>query len=88
MNTETKDEKAAFLFETVGDFLNSKIETILSELRPDSNLDKDAVANILLEVYNRSSTQTKALYPCPMCQNLKTDCIACDLLIEEIESYK
>ncbi len=88
MNTETKQKKTAFLFETLDAFFNSKIELILNELKPDSNLDKDAVANILLEVYNRSSTQTKILFPCPMCQNLQTDCIACDMLVKEVETYK
>ncbi len=81
-------EKAAFLFETVDNFFNDKIELILGELKPNSHLDKDAIANLLLEVYNRSATQTKFLYPCPICHNLENDCVACDLLVNEIEYYK
>ncbi len=84
----TKEEKAAFLFQSIDKFFNDKIELILGELKPNSKIGKDDVANLLLEVYNRSSTQTKALFPCPMCHNLKDDCMACDLLVQEIESYK
>lgn len=88
MTRETKEEKAGFLFQTVDRFLNERINLVLGELKQNSNLDKETIANLLLEVYNRSATQTKVLYPCPMCHNLQTDCIACDLLVEEIESYK
>ncbi|MDV3950536.1 hypothetical protein CMT75_18640 [Elizabethkingia anophelis] len=88
MNTETKNEKASFLFETIDDFFKSNIKLIADELKPNSKLDETAVMNILLDVYNRGATQTKVLYPCPMCQNLQTDCIACNLLVEEINSYK
>lgn len=88
MKLETKQEKAEFLFKSVDKFFNDKIELILTELKPNSKLDKDAIATLLLEVYNRSSTQTKALFPCPMCHNLKEDCIVCDLLVQEINSYK
>lgn len=88
MTIKTKEEKAAFLFEAVDRFFDDKIQLIVGELKPGSSLTKDSIGNMLLEIYNRSSTQTKALYPCPACQNLKTDCMICDLLLEEIESYK
>lgn len=88
MNRETKEEKSGFLFKTVDKFFNDKIELICGELKPDSKLNKQSIGNLLLEVYNRSSTQTKILYPCPICHNLQDDCMACDLLVEEIESYK
>lgn len=88
MTRETKEEKAAFLFQTFDKFFNDRIELIIGELKPNSKLNKDSVANLLLEIFNRSSTQTKALFPCPMCQNLKTDCMVCDLLVHEIDSYK
>jgi hypothetical protein len=88
MTINTKNEKAAFLFETVDQFFNDKIQLILGELKPGSSLTKDSIGNMLLEIYNRSSTQTKVSYPCPACHNLKTDCMICDLLVDEIESYK
>lgn len=88
MKRQELQNNAAFLFETIDQFFNEKIELIQKELKPDSKLDKEAIANILLEVYNRSSTQTKFSYPCPMCNNLKDECIICDLLVEEIQSYK
>lgn len=88
MKREKLQEKAAFLFETLDDFFDEKIELIFAELKSDSKLDKDAIANLLLEFYNRGSTQSKYLYPCPMCHNLQDDCISCDLLVKEIETYK
>ena len=88
MTNKTKDQKSAFLFQTIDKFFNDKIELILAELKPDSKLEKKDIANLLLEVYNRSSTQTKVLYPCPICYNLEEDCGVCDLLVKEIESYK
>lgn len=88
MTNEVKEEKTAFLFQTLDKFINEKINLIVGELKEDSSLDKEAVAKLLLEVFNRSSTHTKILFPCPMCHNQQTDCLACDLLIEETQSYK
>ena len=88
MTNEVKEQKTTFLFQTLDTFLNEKINLIAGELKEDSTLDKESIAKLLLEVFNRSSIHTKILFPCPMCHNLQTDCIACDLLIQETQSYK
>ena len=50
MTRETKEEKAGFLFQTVDRFLNERINLVLGELKQNSNLDKETIANLLLEV--------------------------------------
>lgn len=88
MKRNDLQNKAAFLFETFGEFFNAKVELILGELKETSKLNKDSISELLLEVGNRSATQTKYTYPCPFCHNLEDNCVACDSLVREIDSYK
>lgn len=88
MKRDDLQNKAAFLFETFNEFFNAKVDFILSELKENSTLNRNSISDLLLEVHNRSGTMTKYSYPCHFCHNLVDNCVACDLLVEEINSYK
>lgn len=88
MKRNDLQNKAEFLFKTFDEFFNAKVDLILGELKDTSNLNKATISELLLEVHNRSATITKYTYPCPFCHNLEDNCVACDSLVREIESYK
>ncbi|WP_159479788.1 hypothetical protein [Chryseobacterium sp. 18068] len=88
MKRNDLQNKAAFLFETFNEFFNAKVDLIFAELKENSTLNKDSISELLLDVHNRSATITKYSYPCHFCHNLEDNCVACDLLVKEIESYK
>lgn len=87
----TRDEKilkGKFLFEDFNINVLNTAQTILKELKPDSSLNEEKIINILLEYYNLGGTQTKLLYPCPLCNDSNGNCLACDELMSEIEYYQ
>lgn len=88
MTREEKIEKGRFMFEEFNSDMKNTAKTILAELKPGTSLDEEKIINILLEYYNRGGTQTKLLYPCPLCNDRKGNCVACDELIKEVETFK
>lgn len=88
MTREEKIEKGKFMFEEFGSDMTNTAKTILAELKPGTSLDEEKIINILLEYYNRGGTQTKLLYPCPLCNDSKGNCVACDELMEEVNYFK
>lgn len=88
MTREEKIKKGMFLFENLNSDITKTAQSILSELKPDSSLNEDKIINILLEYYNRGATQTKFVFPCPMCHDSTSNCPACNELMEELENYK
>ncbi|NJM80981.1 MAG: hypothetical protein HC854_17705 [Flavobacterium sp.] len=83
-----RNEKTKHIFLDFQEYVMNQSRLIINELKEDTSLDEEAVINILLDFYNRGATQTKLLYPCIMCNNSDIDCLACNELIKEVESYK
>ena len=46
MTNEVKEEKTAFLFQTLDKFINEKINLIVGELKEDSSLDKEVAKKL------------------------------------------
>lgn len=88
MTREEKIEKGKFMFEEFGSDMTNTAKIILAELKPGTSLDEEKIITILLEYYNRGGTQTKLLYPCPLCNDSKGSCVACDELIEEVNYFR
>lgn len=88
MTRDEKIVKGKFLFEDFGTDVTNTAQTILKELKPDTSLNEEKIINILLEYYNRGGTQTKLLYPCPLCNDSKGNCVACDEVMKEVEYYE
>ena len=88
MTNKNLQEKKIKFFSSSEKFFKKQSKILINELKKDSSLKEDDVIKILLEFYNRGATQTKLLYPCYMCQNQQNECIACNELVKELDSYK